>query len=226
MDLSRYIPSIDEIELSFKAQGDNCEQIIPGVLLVHDFATPEDISVMENIIAAQTEDDWKKEYYENLKRFCMAKFGRDDVEKLVEEGKFEITYNWEDKIIPMHPHKVAQDLTTKLKKRFEQWPYVEVLGFGTMQRQQPGVPLKKHTDVHTDPSIIYASILYVNDEYNDGEIFWAKKNFKLKPRKGSLLIFSGEDEFEHGVVAVGEGPIRYVLPGFIHKLRFYQENRF
>ena len=27
----------------------------------------------------------------------MQKFGRDDVENLVEEGKFEITQNWEDK---------------------------------------------------------------------------------------------------------------------------------
>ena len=33
----------------------------------------------------------------NLKHFCMEKFGRDDVENLVAEGKFEITQNWEDK---------------------------------------------------------------------------------------------------------------------------------
>ena len=226
MNMERYIPNIDEVEQSFKEHGDNCEQIIPGVLLVHDFATEDQIKQMEEIIAAQSEQDWKTEYYENLKRFCMQKFGRDDVEKLVEEGKFEITYNWEDKIIAMWPYDVSKNLTAKLKKRFEKWSYIQVLGFGTMQRQQPGVPLKKHTDVHTDPSIIYASIVYVNDEYNDGEIFWAKKNFKIKPKKGSLLIFSGEEEFEHGVVAVGEGPIRYVLPGFIHKDKFYEENRF
>jgi len=218
--------SIDEFEAEFKYHGYDCEQIIPGVLLVKNFLTEQDIVDLWEIINSTTEDGWRKEYLENLVRFCELKFGRSDVDNLVKEGKFEITLGWDDKIIAVHQLEVAKRLTAKIQQVMRRWPDLNIQGWGTVQRQQPGVPLKKHTDVHTDPSIVYASICYINDDYNDGEIFWAKKDFKMTPKSRSLVIFSGEEEFEHGVRAVGEGPIRYVLPGFIHKHDFYKKNKF
>jgi hypothetical protein len=89
-----------------------------------------------------------------------------------------------------------------------------------------GVELKSHTDQHTDPSIQYATILYLNDDYVDGELVFKKKNITLKPKPGSLIIFPGNDEFEHGVNFVGKGPIRYVLVGFIKIKNFYDTNKY
>ena len=92
---------------------------------------------------------------------------------------------------------------------------------------QKGVELKLHTDQHTDPSIQYATILYINDDYKDGELFFKnKKNSDLRPKPGTLLVFPGNEEFEHGVRKVGEGPIRYVTVGFIKKKDFYKDNKY
>jgi hypothetical protein len=91
---------------------------------------------------------------------------------------------------------------------------------------QAGVELKSHTDQHTDPSIRYATIIYINDEYNDGELFFPKLDISLKPNPGDLLFFPGDEKHEHGVRHVGEGPIRYVVVGFIKEKGHYEKNRY
>jgi hypothetical protein len=39
-------------------------------------------------------------------------------------------------------------------------------------------------------------------------------------------MFPGTDEFNHGVKHVGDGPIRYVMPGFIKVADFYEKNKY
>jgi gentisate 1,2-dioxygenase len=99
-------------------------------------------------------------------------------------------------------------------------------GFATIQRMQPGVELKAHTDQHTDPSIRYATILYINDNYVDGELFFSNLDISLRPKPGDLLFFPGDKKHDHGVRHVGEGPIRYVLVGFIKEKDHYKKNRY
>jgi hypothetical protein len=91
---------------------------------------------------------------------------------------------------------------------------------------QDGVELKAHTDQDTDPSIKYATIIYLNDNYSGGELFFSNKNIEIKPKPGSLVVFPGTNEFNHGVRHVKAGPIRYVLVGFIKVRDFYENNKY
>ena len=52
------------------------------------------------------------------------------------------------------------------------------------------------------------------------------ENSEIKPKPGSLLIFPGNEEFEHGVRHIGKGNIRYVLIGFIRVKGFYESNKY
>lgn len=210
-----------------ESSGFVCQEPIPNVLLIENFLSKSEVDEINNIIQSISEEDWRKEYVDNLKRFCMEKFNRDDVDNLVAEGKFEITKNWEDKNFnivhypiyrQMHPR--LNNLVTKVDDT------LELSGFATIQRMQPRVELKAHTDMHTDPSIKYAAILYINDDYVDGELFFPNKDFSIRPTPGSLLIFPGNEEFEHGVKHVGNGPIRYVIVGFIKTKDFYKHNKY
>lgn len=198
------------------------------VLSIENFLKPGELEEILEIIETTSNDDWSIEYTKNLAKFCMEKFGRDDVDNLVAEGKFEITYGWEDKNLNI----VTKPISKKLHSRFSVLleladPSLELAGFGTLQRMQAGVELKSHTDQHTDPAIRYAAILYINDDYKDGTLFFInKENSDLRPKPGTLLIFPGNEEFEHGVRHVGEGPIRYVTVGFIKVKDFYKDNRY
>jgi hypothetical protein len=216
------------LKKEFEDAGYDVEVFHDHVLFVKDFLTEEELQTILNIIETTDEAEWFIEYTKNLARFCMEKFGRDDVDNLVAEGKFEITKGWQDKNLSITREKISMTLQRRLGELMKiADPSLELGGFGTLQRMQKGVELKSHTDQHTDPSIRYAAILYINDDYKDGTLFFKnKENSDLRPKPGTLLIFPGNEEYEHGVRVVGDGPIRYVTVGFMKVIGFYENNKY
>ncbi len=216
------------LKKEFEDAGFKTEVFHDQVLSIDGFLSKEELDSILDIVHRTDEEEWSKAYRESLSRFCMEKFGRDDVENLVAEGKYEITLGWDDKNLDIGKEKVsrlAHKRVSDLIKLSDD--SLELAGFGTMQRMQPGVELKSHTDQHTDPSIKYAAILYINDDYKDGTLFfYNKENSDMRPKPGTLLVFPGNEEFEHGVRHVGEGPIRYVTVGFIKVRGFYENNKY
>jgi hypothetical protein len=202
-------------------------EVAEEVLLVDDFLSQEELDKIFDIINSTEESEWLIEYMSNLKNFCIEKFGRDDVDNLVAEGKFEITQNWNDKNLNIAKYPFQREMLNRLDDLVQQIDStIELSGFATIQRMQSGVELKSHTDQHTDPSIKYAAIIYLNDDYVDGELFFKNRDIELKPKPGVLALFPGDEEYEHGVRPVGPGPIRYVLVGFIKVKNFYDNNKY
>lgn len=203
------------------------EEITDELILVKNFLTKEDLDFIWNVINNASQEDWEIEYMGNLKRFCLEKFGRDDVDNLVAEGKFEITQNWVDKNLNIKHHPEQQIFYKRLADIVNaSFSNLELSGLATIQRMQPKVQLKSHTDQHTDPSIEYATIIYINDDYVDGELFFKNLDLKLRPKPGELLFFPGNEKYEHGVHHVGKGPIRYVIVGFIKEIGHYVNNKY
>jgi len=218
---------IQSLKQKIQDDGFVVKEPISDVLVVEDFLSIDELQQFKNIINNLTEADWNIEYTKNLTRFCLEKFGRDDVENLVAEGKFEITRGWEDKNYSIANDPIVENIIAKLSRLVNSVdPSLEPSGLKTLQRMQEGVELKAHTDQHTDPSIRYATIIYLNDNYNGGELFFSDKDLELKPKPGSLVVFPGTDDFNHGVRHVEEGPIRYVLVGFIKVKDFYENNKY
>lgn len=206
--------------------GFNPLEPVEGILVIEDFISKDELASFWQIIDNTPEDDWYIHYRKQLKDFCMEKFGRDDVDNLVAEGKYEITRGWDDKNLLIDKIPVTMGVTERLGRLIHSADENLHLTFGIFQRMQEGVELKAHTDQHTDPSIHYAAVLYLNDNYTDGQIFWPNKNLELKPKPGTLVMFPGDDEYHHGVKPVGPGPIRYVMPAFIKAKDFYENNKF
>lgn len=216
------------LKKEFEDAGYSVDVFHEHILSVENFLQDGELENILEIIKTTPNEDWSIEYTKNLARFCMEKFGRDDVENLVKEGKFEITEGWQDKNLNITTEPISRILQKRLGDLLQKSdPSLELAGFGTLQRMQKGVELKSHTDQHTDPSIRYAAILYINDDYKDGCLFFKNKtDSDLRPKPGTLLVFPGNEEYEHGVRHVGEGPIRYVTVGFMKVTGFYEKNRY
>jgi hypothetical protein len=207
--------------------GFNVKEISKDILFISNFISEKEIEQFFKIINITPEEDWHIEYTKNLARFCMEKFGRDDVDNLVAEGKFQITKGWQDKNLVINEHPLSRIIHKRmLDILYAESSELDLLGFSTLQRMQEGVELKGHVDQQTDPSIRYATILYLNDDYEGGELFFRNIDLEIKPKKGSLLIFPGTEEFFHGVNTVKSGPIRYVIIGFIKEKDFYKFNKY
>ncbi len=217
----------DILKAKLKENNLEFEEITNELLWVKNFLTKEELDFVWSTINNASQADWEVEYMGNLKNFCMEKFGRDDVDNLVAEGKFEITQNWVDKNLNIKHHTEQQVFYKRLSDIIDSsFPGLELSGLATIQRMQPKVELKSHTDQHTDPSIHYATIIYINDDYVDGELFFPNLDISLRPQPGDLLFFPGNEEYEHGVKHVGEGPIRYVIVGFVKEKGHYERNKY
>ena len=203
------------------------EEVTEEIIWIKDFLHKDELEFVLNVISKASQADWEVEYMGNLKNFCMEKFGRDDVDNLVAEGKFEITQNWVDKNLNIKHHKEQNVFYIRLADIIDKSDDSLMLsGLATIQRMQEGVELKSHTDQHTDPSIRYATIIYINDDYVDGELFFPNLDISLRPKPGDLLFFPGDEKHEHGVKHVGTGPIRYVIVGFVKEKGHYEKNKY
>lgn len=81
-------------------------------------------------------------------------------------------------------------------------------------------------DPHPFPYRNYSAVIYLNDDYEGGEIFFP--NFNLIPRleKGDLVIFKGTMDYLHGVTEVTQGT-RYTLVSFYtHEATHHDGYRF
>jgi hypothetical protein len=203
------------------------EEVSEGILSIDNFISKEDIDSLFDVINSTTEDQWGQIYLNNLKAFAKLKHGRDDIDNLVAEGKLQITKNWADKNLAISDHPVTKKIDDKIVEIIQMAdPNLIVNGTNILQRMYSGVQLYAHTDQDTDPSIQYAAILYLNDDYIGGELFFDKINVTLKPKPGTLVIFPGSEEFHHGVNFVKDGPMRYVVVGFIKTKDFYENNKY
>jgi hypothetical protein len=222
------IKMLKELKNILKEKSVNFKEITDEIISVDNFLTDDELSFIWDKINSASQADWEIEYMSNLKNFCLEKFGRSDVENLVAEGKFEITQNWVDKNLNIGYSDVYRSIHERLDSLVKQAdPSLELSGFATIQRMQPEVELKAHTDSHTDPSIHYAAILYINDDYSNGELFFPNLDRGgLRPKPKTLLIFPGDDKHNHGVEPVGDGPIRYVIVGFIKEIGYYERNKY
>ena len=74
---------------------------------------------------------------------------------------------------------------------------------------------------HQDQGVstrVLSVLLYLNDDYNGGEITFRQSGVTIKPEAGSLVFFPSNFLYVHEVAPVVKGP-RYALPTWFHKIR-------
>jgi predicted 2-oxoglutarate/Fe(II)-dependent dioxygenase YbiX len=73
---------------------------------------------------------------------------------------------------------------------------------------------------HQDQGVstrVLSVLLYLNDDYEGGELEFKHSNIKIKPEPGSVLFFPSNFLYVHEVHPVTKGP-RYALPNWYHNV--------
>ena len=197
--------------------GFEVEEVLPRVFKIRNFLSKEETAAVLAEAQSYTEEQWRFRYMSEMKRSCLEKFGRDDIEALVEEGLLEVTWNFADKNVGYHNEEFSETMRLRAQQIFDIVGDIQLNGFLVVHRLYEGSDLKAHYDQYSDKLIEYAAVLYINDDYTEGELFFSKFNFETRPEPGTLMVFPGTEEYEHGVKPVGPGPVRYNLPTFIKR---------
>lgn len=200
-----------------QALGFDVQEIYPRVFKIRNFASIEEVNGLLKLIETIDEEQWSESYFKHIKNNCLIKFGRDDLDNLIAEGLLEVTTTWADKNYTIGQDGTPAALLERSNKIFESVGELRGTGYITIQRMYDGSELKAHWDQYSDKLVEYAAVLYLNDDYNAGELFFTNFEGTVRPEPGSLMIFPGTTTYEHGVHPVAPGPVRYVLPTFIKR---------
>ena len=125
-------------------------------------------------------------------------------------------YEEEQILISIYINKVINDCAAK---------YKEITGIDpdflpdhyTINKYLPGVYMGPHVDYEGEgrttliPSV--SMVLYLNDNYEGGEIAFPKQNILIKPKAGSLIIFPSNKPYYHDPKPVIAGT-KYMVPLF------------
>jgi len=116
--------------------------------------------------------------------------------------------------------RTIERLTALLTAEFGESPpiYSDLVNYA---RWPAGYELQPHADSenpggapHPFPWRDFASVIYLNDDYEGGEIYFPNLGIELKPQPRSLIVFPGTLFFLHGVRRVDRG-MRHTIASFL-----------
>lgn len=107
--------------------------------------------------------------------------------------------------------KVYDFVTSSYPEKFEPFnPKVsQIARFGD------GWGMHEHYDISKPNDI--ATLIYLNNDYDGGEIYFPEYDISYKPEPGDLITFPDNAEYIHGVKTVSNGD-RYTLPRWFTRI--------
>jgi hypothetical protein len=78
-----------------------------------------------------------------------------------------------------------------------------------------------HLPAHQDQGIssrVLSSVMYLNDNYDGGEIEFKNSGVKIKPEAGSIIFFPSNFLYVHEVYPITRG-FRYSMPHWFHNMK-------
>jgi hypothetical protein len=202
------------IEQSLIKQSFEYEKLAEDVFLVKNFLTSEELQAFRDLADNTLPPQWYFFYLKELEKKAMEFYGRTDIASLIEEGKLML--------IPRNMSQTRSteelgDVVTAITDRVNNIlpPDHPSTRYGVMQRHYKGVGLEDHRDTDCNPSLKLATVVYLNDDYEGGNLYFKDEDFttELKPPAGSIMIFRASRL--HGVTEVTSDGQRYVLTSFI-----------
>jgi hypothetical protein len=206
---------MSEIDELIKNSGYEYKELAKDVYILYDFITEEERLAYYELATNANNVDWTVFYLLGLEDQGMQKYNRSDIASLVKEGLLNINPSWLDKALGAMPLRPIPDNIANRTQKLVPEDIYTVTGYNTVQRHYPGTQLDEHIDSQHDANLRYATVIYLNDDYQGGELFFRDLGLRIKPPIRSLLIFSAD--LLHGVDKVLDGPHRYVVTSFIFK---------
>lgn len=111
-------------------------------------------------------------------------------------------------------HPILSDTDKKIKDLFKS--YSTITPISNVCRYSEGEFLEAHTDSYSespDNKIFYGIVIYWNDNYEGGEIYYPEINFTVKPKERSLILHHGS--ILHKTLPLKNKGPRYFSTAFI-----------
>jgi Rps23 Pro-64 3,4-dihydroxylase Tpa1-like proline 4-hydroxylase len=179
------------------------------LILIEDFITKEEAKKtieLLNKLKEIREDFWKPiSFYESY-----SSGYPEDNDPILEE--FGLPNNWFSDLYQRFRHAVAEVANVPE-------PQLSKISFHS-QKWEPGAFAPLHSDNSSNEGVMgaftrsrYAAFLYLNDDFDGGELIFPQHELEFKPKTGMLAAFHGGHENMHEVTVVKKSD-RYTIGSF------------
>lgn len=114
-------------------------------------------------------------------------------------------------LLDMYQRKVYDFVNENYAGPFENYDETKM----HIARFTVGHGMHEHFD-STKPNDI-TTLIYLNEDYEGGDIYFPELNISIKPQEGDLLCFPDTPDFVHGVKPIKEGT-RYTAPRWFTRI--------
>ena len=180
----------------------NFEKIGEDIWVYHNFLSQEEIDLIISKVEQQEDSFW---FHKNGNQGSYAVSGLEEVAVIPNRIQGML-----DKDLFMHAHCSVTKMSEGHNHgvHFDSFEFLEV-------RELSNSLNEGDCFVLVDDNI-YGMVVYLNDNYEGGEIYYTKQDVVYKPKAGDFLVHSSDIHCEHGVKSVKSG-IRYSYPSSIRR---------
>ena len=210
-----------------------------GIYFIKNFLDDKEYSAFMSLISQINQEAWSAPYWEAVKKRALALYDSEDILSLIAsrtvQDPWELFGNYDlyhDKTHSFSIDSLGLDIFDSLQYKWKNIFTSKANSLDTydwdsptfIERRYVGNSTPLHRDNDLAGSLVYATILYINDDFEGGDIVFPECGVSIQPEKGSLCLFAGESELLHGVNEVTRGT-RYSIPIFVWDLRKDQTYR-
>lgn len=167
-------------------------------------------------------------YYKELENFDSYKFLNECLIKL--ESKFSPALTFGDKLNPIRncdsvsifqepelDKEVFNIFSFHIKEYVKIFPevFIETDEGYTLLRYKDGNFYGKHTDDFRSHHRIVSGLLYLNDDYEGGELYFNDLDELIKPKAGSIVLFPSNFAFAHESKPIIKGTKYAIVTWFV-----------
>lgn len=189
--------------------------------------SPDNIVELPNFMTKE-ELSTVSSFARTINRWDVTETHYDDEGNVIYESEY-----WKDRVasertlrkMSVEIPQILRNMVKRLQPVVENHFKVRIMPTGTtIVRWLPGQFQNPHADkeLHEGdlagkpndfPYYDLASLFYLNDDYEGGELYFPLQGIQFKPKPGAAYFFPGDRNYIHGVTEVKNG-IRYTCPFF------------
>lgn len=195
----------------------------PKIYAYPNFLTQEEIDFIYNRAINAPQEEWDAEYEKEMQKTAEEQgYTSKEQQDYYFQNVNQKNDFWKNKILTIKNTEMSLAINDRF---FDIWKAADYeLGFPEkIQRQYVnGEPLKVHYDAIHNNEVLEAVVIYINDNYEGGELFFPQHNLTIKPKAGTMITFPGTSDYEHGTKVVTSGSDRFVIAVFVFKRTKWQ----
>jgi len=166
----------------------NLEEVIPGIYIISDFISQDQVKEVMNFLRDNKNNTL------NIDNKSHA--GKSKKDRIIDIANKRLS------ILDIDFNPLFDGLYTTLPIR-------------NIMKYEIGDVFHPHQDssIHCPIESDWGLVLYINDDFEGGELYYPEKNITYVPKSGDLVIHGATKEFSHGTTKITSGT-KYVATTF------------